>query len=308
LTALVQETWAETLDVFSVGPDDAFFELGGDSLMVATAVARLGERLGIDLPPRALFEAPTPAEMAELIEELHGARDCAPLAGITPFVPDWVVPLQREGAGRPVFVFPAGHAEVPSLAREAQVASLAGRDHPFWGFRRDHPHLERAREDGVSRLATEYVNQMRTIQGTGPYLLYANCVGGYLAWDVAGQLLAAGDEIAGILFYEVPLRSDFDTLLRGSTPAHTSSPWGLSHYYRPHPLPVDLTLLMTEAWHDRGWSTSWQRVARGTVETIVMSKDLEGCQDLAGAAKVIHMTAGHVRDWIQRMDERVRIG
>src|SRR3954451_20949830 len=68
--ALVQATFAHVLNLNAVGPDDDFFELGGNSLIVATAVARLGERLGIDLPMRALFEAPTPIEMAELVTEL----------------------------------------------------------------------------------------------------------------------------------------------------------------------------------------------------------------------------------------------
>src|SRR5688500_6982301 len=40
-----------------------------------------------------------------------GAQDSDPGEGITPFFPDWVVPLQLEGTGLPVFVFPSADNE-----------------------------------------------------------------------------------------------------------------------------------------------------------------------------------------------------
>ena len=294
--ALVQATWAETLRLETAGPDDDFFELGGHSRLAATAVARLSQRIGFELPLRALFQAPTPAEMAELIASLRGG----PTQGITPFVPDWVVPLQRVGAGRPVFVFPAAHSEVHALAGEARVAALVGRDHPFWGFRQEHPQLERAREGGAATLAAAYVAQMRVIQGEGPYLLFATCGGGYLAWDVARQLLAAGERIAGILFYEVTLRSDFGELLPGQTPVHVSLPWRLSDSYRPEALAVDLTFLMSEFWRETTWWTPWRQVTRGAFEPVVITPDGDF------AARRDEIVAEHVRRWIERAESRPR--
>jgi acyl carrier protein len=296
---IIGETWAEILGLPAVGPDDDFFELGGNSLIVAAAVARLGERLGIELPMRALFEAPTPVEMAELIAELRDER----AAGMTPFLPDWVIPLQREGTGRPIFVFPAGDNEMRALAIDAQIAAHVGRDHPFWGFRREDSHLSQAREDGVPTLAAEYIRQMRIIQGAGPFLLFGNCAGGYLAWEVARQLLAAGEEIAGVLFYEVPLRPDFDRLMPGFTPAHISREWHLSLYYRPEPLPVSLTHLMTDSWHARDSGAAWRKVSRGAYETVVIPVETIGATTFMAMRQEI--IAGHVRDWIERSEHRL---
>ena len=300
--ALVQATFAQVLNLDVVGPDDDFFELGGNSLIVAAAVARLGERLGIDLPMRALFEAPTPIEMAELLTQLPSEqeRDPDPSSRITPTLSDWVMPLQGEGSGRPVFVFPAGHGDVPALAYEAQVAVLASRTHPFWGFRREHPQLEEARQAGIPALVAEYVRQMRAIQNQGPYLLYGTCAGGYLAWEAARQLLAAGESIAGMLFYEVFLRPDFDELLQGHTPAHISPSWSLSLYYRPQPLPVDLTVLETEEWRARRWSEPWRRVAAKGVEMISIPSDAEGFQDISAKRKAT--LANQVRLWISKAE------
>jgi type IV pilus assembly protein PilM len=66
--------------------------------------------------------------MAELIADLDAdMRDAG--EGVTPFVPTWFVPLQPRGAGRPVFVFPAGHNETMAMAIEARVAGHVGREH-----------------------------------------------------------------------------------------------------------------------------------------------------------------------------------
>ncbi len=302
-THRIQQSWAETLGIASVGPDDDFFDLGGNSLVVAAAIARLNERLGLDLPLRALFEAPTPAEMAELIAEQRADRDGDPANAFTPFLPDWVIPLQRSGSAAPVFVFPAGHDEMRALAIDAQIANHVGGSRPFWGFRREESGLDRAREDGVPTLAAEYVRQMRAMQEHGPYLLFGNYAGGYLAWETARQLLAGGEE-AAILFYEVPLRADFDRLMPGVTPAHTSREWHLSLYYRPVPLPVDVTHLMTDGWQARRWWQPWQRVVRGALDSVVISVAAIGAEQFMASRQEI--IAGHVRSWIDRTEAGAR--
>jgi hypothetical protein len=305
ISGLIQETWAELLGLDAVGPEDDFFAIGGSSVLVAAAIARLQAKLGLDLPLLALFEAPTPAELAELIAELRGQPD-RPAGGTTPFLPEWVVPLQRDGGERPVFVFPAGHSEVAALAKEAQIAVHVGRRHPFWGFRSEHPDLDAVRAEGVAALAAAYVKQIRAIQPHGPYLLSGNCAGGYLAWETAKHLVAAGEEIAGLLLYEVPLRADFAALLPGITPANISRPWRLSLHYRPLPLPVDVTVLMTEPWQARGWWQPWREVTGGAFATVVIpvaAVDGKSFQFLERREAII---ARHVRDWIARAEARGR--
>lgn len=299
----IRETWAELLGLPAIAPDDDFFELGGHSLLAAQAVARLNDRLGLDLAPRALFEAPTVAEMAELIAEARGEQASE---ASTPFIPDWIVPLQRQGAGRPVFVFPAGHNEVAALATDAEIAAHAGRERPFWGFRREHPALDAARAGGLPSLAAEYIRQMRRLQPSGPYLLFGNCAGGYVAWEVASQLLAAGERVGGVLFYEAPLRADFDQLLPGFTPATISREWHLSADYRPRPLPVDLTHLLTDGWAAYGWWRPWQRVVTASHEPVIIPVATMGAQ--AFLARRQEIIAGYVRAWIAKAEARSAMG
>ncbi|PYS97072.1 MAG: hypothetical protein DMF50_02030, partial [Acidobacteria bacterium] len=60
--------WAELLGGESFGIDDNFFEAGGHSLLVLQLVARVRERLRVDLPVRRVFERPTLGGLAENID------------------------------------------------------------------------------------------------------------------------------------------------------------------------------------------------------------------------------------------------
>jgi amino acid adenylation domain-containing protein len=63
--------WREVLGVEQVGVHDNFFELGGHSLLATQVISRLRHSFQVNLPLRCLFEAPTVADLAMTISQMH---------------------------------------------------------------------------------------------------------------------------------------------------------------------------------------------------------------------------------------------
>jgi len=67
--------WAEVLRQPAISVEDNFFHLGGHSLMATQVVSRIREQFNVDLDLRSLFEAPTVAGLAKLIETAQQAPE-----------------------------------------------------------------------------------------------------------------------------------------------------------------------------------------------------------------------------------------
>ncbi|MEV0299477.1 condensation domain-containing protein, partial [Nocardia sp. NPDC050710] len=69
---IIAQAFIDVLGIDTIGLDDSFFALGGDSLVATRVAARLGAALGTEIPVRMLFEASTVAELATRIEQHAG--------------------------------------------------------------------------------------------------------------------------------------------------------------------------------------------------------------------------------------------
>jgi acyl carrier protein len=76
--------WSEVLRLDRVGIHDNFFALGGHSLTAMQVIARVRDAFTIELPLRPLFESPTIAAVARLIEEERAAPSLNASAAMTP--------------------------------------------------------------------------------------------------------------------------------------------------------------------------------------------------------------------------------
>jgi thioesterase domain-containing protein/acyl carrier protein len=204
IEGIVVELWSALLDD-EVRPDDDFFDVGGDSLLVVEFVIAARER-GLEVRAGDVFEARTAARLAG---RLHPAATeparAAPLAlpGLRPSVdelwrthldpwsiaaPPYAVPL-IPGTGNPLFVVHWGNGAVRFVAPMA-AAWAEGR--PMIGFEAPGYRGRIRPLSSIEALAERYVQEVLQLQPQGPYLLSGICHGAVVAFEMGRQLRAGG--------------------------------------------------------------------------------------------------------------------
>ena len=180
------ELWEEVLSVSPVGVDDDFFALGGHSMLALRAMTDVRRRFGVDLPLSALFEHPTVAGLARLLD---GGADGAAEAGegASP-----LVAIQPHGDRVPVFfVHPVGG----QVLCYTDLARQLGPDQPFYGLQARDLATAAGEPVTVQGMAAEYVAAIRRVRPRGPYLLGGWSFGAFVAFEMARQLTEAGEEV-----------------------------------------------------------------------------------------------------------------
>ncbi|MGB6222854.1 amino acid adenylation domain-containing protein [Haloferula sp.] len=203
------EIWCELLGLDSVGRDDDFFELGGNSLGGLRMFARIRREFGVLLPLAMLLRAKNIRALAMGIDsKLDPERSIAPRRS------DHLAEVQASGDKPPVFAVHGGDGGV-LFYRE--MAERLPKDRPFFAIESpDLGHNEEIIVASIESTAAKYVGLLREKQRSGPYLLAGYSYGGVVVYEMARQLTAAGEE--------VPFVGLFDTV----NPAAEMRPYALS--------------------------------------------------------------------------------
>ena len=175
-----------------VGCEDNFFEIGGTSLHGLRLFTRIRSDFRVALPLGTLFRAPTLEKLAAIIETTANATrgkvsplTCIQMAGDE--LPFFGIHggdggalfykglLPRFGSERPLYTI-----EAPALVDESLPIEALDIEH----------------------VAAEYVALIRLAQRRGPYLLGGYSYGGIVAYEMAQQMIAAGDEVPLVVLFD----------------------------------------------------------------------------------------------------------
>ncbi len=193
--------WEELLEVERVSLTDNFFELGGDSLQLTKLLSRMRELFGdgVDweaISFRHLFEAPTVQGMLETLRNSGMPQAQIPQAvakELLSFGKDnrTLIQLKASGSSTPLFL--ACDARNTTYIYR-NIALQQDLDRPVYALRLP-PHAN-PDQLGIEGVAAAHIAEMRKVQPTGPYQLGGFCMGGIVAYEMAQQLLEAGEEVA----------------------------------------------------------------------------------------------------------------
>ena len=184
------QIWESVLGVAPVGVRDDFFASGGHSLLGVRVLAQVEKEFGRRLPLSAIFDARTIAELAVRLQSDAGTAHWRSL-----------VPVQPRGKRRPVFGV--------HLLHYLSLASYLTQDQPVYGLRYGMGDLGEAEPpETLEKLAAHYVEEMRRFQPEGPYALIGYCFGGVVAYEMARQLRAAGQQVAPLILLDSWLLSE----------------------------------------------------------------------------------------------------
>ncbi|GHE98055.1 non-ribosomal peptide synthase/polyketide synthase [Streptomyces griseoluteus] len=180
--------FAEVLGVASVGIDDSFFALGGHSLSAVRLAGRVRSVFGVELPVRALFEAPSVAELVHRFGTAGGGHD-----GLQVLLP---LRAAARGAGpgpAPLFcVHPAGGLSWPYAGMLPHLEP----DQPVYGLQARGITGAAELPGSIEEMAADYVAHIRTVQPTGPYRILGWSLGAVIAHAMATALQAQGETVS----------------------------------------------------------------------------------------------------------------
>ena len=180
--ARLEAIWCRLLGVDRVGVDQDFFTLGGTSVLAVQACVQIEKETGVEIPLASFFASPTVEGLAPFVTRVRQVS--SPDAPI-------VVDLRRSsGERRPLFC-------LLGVALYHELALALTEDRPVVGMHVPFRYIPGTDPwPTVGRMAAAYLALIRQRQAHGPYNLAGLCFGGVVAFEVARQLEAQGEEVA----------------------------------------------------------------------------------------------------------------
>lgn len=173
--------WKRSLPDLDPGIRDNFFFLGGSSLQALQMLAEVEKELGQGFPLQTLVDHPTIESLAQLIETESKSQEHRS-----------IILLRGDGDHPGIFFIPGGARSAISVMA---TAALFPPGHLIYSL--EYPGMEGYLEplDRIEDLATFFVDQILSVQPSGPYYLAGFCLGGNIAFEMACQMKSRGFKV-----------------------------------------------------------------------------------------------------------------
>jgi thioesterase domain-containing protein/acyl carrier protein len=260
LEELLKDVWCEVLRVDEVGMRDNFFERGGHSLMAVRLISTIETRIGVRLPLSALFQAPTFAALASMLARSHDQRHGAPIVAIRP-----------EGSRPPLILL---HS-VDGNLHWSQLVQHIGPDRPIYGIQQPDDGQQLEHFDRIEQMAERYVDELRRLRPHGPYHLFGHSFGGMLAYEMAQQLTAQGEQVGTLTIVDTGPLSGRDPSVLDHLRATPSILLNIAYWFLDDLPLIDAPELYARLRRRLKRVLKWGRRAFGTRNRTAGQLDLE---------------------------------
>jgi amino acid adenylation domain-containing protein len=189
------EIWEALLETRPIGVKDDFFDLGGHSLLAAQLAAQIERVFATNLPLVTLFQNPTIEELAGVLDRQSGSTTWSTL-----------VALQVEGSRPPFF---CAHPLCGDVVGFGIWTPYLGPDQPFYGLRARGLDGVQEPMTQIEAMAADYIEGIRAVQPEGPYYLGGYGSGSIIAFEMAQQLQAQGQEVGLLVIMNASPDQDY---------------------------------------------------------------------------------------------------
>ncbi|MDQ2677814.1 MAG: amino acid adenylation domain-containing protein, partial [Actinomycetota bacterium] len=179
-----------------VAADASFFDLGGHSLLAVRLIGRLDAELDTRVSLSTLHRAPSPRALAGELRAESGTA--AASSNEPPGAAErvYLSTIQPLGDRPPLYGI---HVLGTNGAFFRPLAERLGVDQPVFGLSATHP--DEQTPTAVEEIASLYVEEIER-QHDGPVALAAVSLGGFVAFEVAQQLMARGREVQMLALFD----------------------------------------------------------------------------------------------------------
>jgi acyl-CoA synthetase (AMP-forming)/AMP-acid ligase II/thioesterase domain-containing protein len=186
----LKEIWERLLNVSPISIDDDFAERGGDSLLAMDMLGEVERLTGQTIPISILFDARTIRQLAQTLFEQH-------------IQPKELIALNENGKSPPLFLF---HGDYFGGLYSVKLANFLGPDQPVFVIP-PHDFGKAPLLLPIEEIAAARLPLIRSAQPKGPYRVAGYCLSGLVAFEVARQLKAAGEEVEMVGMIDTPTTS-----------------------------------------------------------------------------------------------------
>lgn len=206
--------WSELLGIEKIGVNDSFFDLGGHSLVAVRLFRMIKKTYSVDFPISVLFESQTIALCAKLLErsgahtaEASGDTAAGAANGDVEKQPTHLVQMHagRNPHATPLFVCAGMFGNVLNLRH---LALQIGRDRPVFGLQARGLYGDQEPHETFEEMAASYLEEVRSVQPHGPYLLSGFSGGGLVAYEMAQMLRRSGERVDMLVMLDTPYPED----------------------------------------------------------------------------------------------------